>query len=211
MKSKHGALFALSMCLAGLTVAASLDEMLRVKPSPRTPTRRVRSVRPAAPSTSALQALNSCDEVRTYLIDVAVERVLEYRYNYRWFMVPWAGGAEDGREVADVPTDFTTTNTQEQGVDELDIVKTNGTHLYAAEGDRLHVLRSWPADSTSELATVEAPDYSSGLFLRGNRVLVVSYGWSGGAEEQRGRGAEERRSRGAEEQRGGYWLLVTGY
>jgi uncharacterized secreted protein with C-terminal beta-propeller domain len=178
MKSIRRATVALSICLAGLTAAASFDETLRVKPSPRFPTRRVRPATPAAPSTSALQALKSCDEVRTYLIDVAVERVLEYRYGYWWFMVPWAG-AEDGREVSDVPSDFTTTNTQEQGVDELDIVKTNGTHLYAAEGDRLHVLRSWPADSTSELATVEAPDYTSGLFLRGDRVLVVSHGWSG--------------------------------
>ena len=164
------------MCLAGLSLAASFDGVQRVKPSPRTPTRRVRPARPAAPSTFALQALNSCDEVGSYLIDVAVERVLEYRYNW-WFMVPWAG-AEGGRDVADVPSDYTTTNTQEQGIDELDIVKTNGTHLYAVEGDRLHVLRSWPAEATSELAVVDAGDYSSGLFLRGDRALVVSYAWS---------------------------------
>ena len=176
MKSKRGAVLALSMCLAGLSLAASFDDVQRVRPLPRTPTRRVLPARPATPSTTALQALKSCDEVRSYLIDVAVERVLEYRYHW-WFMVPWFG-AEDGREVADVPSDFTNTNTQEQGVDELDIVKTNGTHLYAVEGDSMHVLRSWPAETTSELATVRAGDYSSGLFLRGDRVLVVSHAWS---------------------------------
>jgi len=157
-------------------MATAFDDLRRVKPSPRTPIRRVGPAKPAAPSTTALQALKSCDEVRAYLIDVAVERVLEYRYHW-WFMVPWAG-AEDGREVADVPSDYTTTNTQEQGVDELDIVKTNGTHLYAIESDRLHALRSWPAETTSELATVDSGDYISGLFLRGDRVLVVSNAWS---------------------------------
>ncbi|MBD3856167.1 MAG: beta-propeller domain-containing protein [Acidobacteria bacterium] len=182
MKSKHGAVLAFSICLAGLSLAASFDDRHRAKPSPRTPVRRVLPVRPVAPSTNALQALESCDEVQSYLIDVAVERVLEYRYNYHWFMVPWAGGAGDGREVTDVPSDFTTTNTQEQGVDELDIVKTNGTHLYAAEGYGLHILRSWPAESTSELAKVTTRGYSSGLFLRGDRVLVASQVWSPDAE-----------------------------
>ncbi len=177
MKSGRRAVLALSMCLAGLSVAASFDDGLRVKPSPRVPTRRVRPARPVAQSTIALQALSSCDEVRAYLIEVAVERVLEYRYGWRWWGPPWAG-AEGGRDVADVPSDYTTTNTQEYGVDELDIVKTSGTHLYAVEGDRLHILRSWPAEATSELATVDAGDYSSGLFLRGDRVLVVSYAWS---------------------------------
>jgi uncharacterized secreted protein with C-terminal beta-propeller domain len=109
-------------------------------------------------------------------VDVAVERVLEYRYNL-WFMVPWFG-AEDGRDVSDVPSDYTTTNTQEQGVDEIDIVKTNGTHLYAVESDRLHILRSWPAETTSELATVNAGDHGSGLFLRNDRVVVASDVWN---------------------------------
>jgi hypothetical protein len=97
--------------------------------------------------------------VRSYLIDVAIERVLEYRYNW-WFMVPWVG-AGDGRETADVPSDYTTTNTQEEGVDEIDIVKTNGTHLYAVEGESLHIMRSWPAEATSELATVKSGDHAS--------------------------------------------------
>jgi uncharacterized secreted protein with C-terminal beta-propeller domain len=124
----------------------------------------------------ALHALEGCEELRAYLVDVAVERVLEYRYNL-WWRLPWFG-AEGGRDVSDVPSDYTTTNTQEQGVDELDIVKTNGTHLYAVEGDRLHVLRSWPAEATSELATANAGDHGSGLFLRNDRVLVASDVWN---------------------------------
>lgn len=177
MNSSRGAVLALSICLAGLSMASSFDDLQQVKPSPRVPARRVRQVRPVASPTTALRALSSCAEVRSYLIEVAVERVLEYRYGWHWWGPPWAG-AEGGREVADVPSDYTTTNTQEQGVDELDIVKTNGTHIYAVEGDRLHILGSWPPEATSELATVVAGDWGSGLFLREDRVLVVSYAWS---------------------------------
>jgi uncharacterized secreted protein with C-terminal beta-propeller domain len=135
-------------------------------------------VSPANPvaKTGSLLALNGCIEVHSYLVDVALERVIEARYNW-WFMIPWAGPEGGGRDVADVPSDYTTTNVQEQGVDELDIVKTNGTHLYATEGDRLHILKSWPAESTAELATADAGNYGFGLFLRNNRVLTVSEVW----------------------------------
>jgi uncharacterized secreted protein with C-terminal beta-propeller domain len=177
MKSSRGVMLALSMCLAGLSLAASFDELRRVKPSPRTPTRRVRTAKPVIHSDS-LQTLKNCDEVYSYLIDVAVEQVLDYHYNYlRWGPV-WSGGGGTP-SVPEEPSDFTTTNTQGQGVDELDIVKTNGTHLYATEGSRLHILRSWPAESTSELAEVATGGYSSGLFLHGDRVLTVSQRWSG--------------------------------
>jgi len=128
---------------------------------------------------AALKAFEDCGEIRSYLIDVAVERVLEYRYNWWWYGPVWSG-AEDGREVSDAPSDYTTTNTQEEGVDEIDIVKTNGTHLYAVEGERLHVMESWPADATNEVATVIAQNYAHGLFLRDDRVLVASDVWNTG-------------------------------
>ena len=175
MRPRRGATLAFSLCLAALSVAVSVEDARRIEGSRRAPSRRMAPVRPVAKS-SALQALGSCDEIQSYLIEVAIERVLEYRYNL-WFIVPWAGAEDGGRQLSDVPSDYTTTNVQEQGVDELDIVKTNGSHLYAVEGDRLHVLRSWPADATSELAMAAAGDHGSGLFLRDDRVLVASSFW----------------------------------
>jgi len=142
----------------------------------RRPNRRVQPNRPTPGQDSSLIKLSSCDELRSYLVGVAVETLLEHRYSW-WFMVPWSGGAED-RGGSDVPSDYTTTNNQEQGVDEMDIVKTNGTHLYAVEGHSLHVLRSWPAEATAEVATVTAQDHARGLFLRDNRVLVASQQWT---------------------------------
>jgi len=140
------------------------------------PDRRVQANRPIPRQDSSLVKLSSCDELRSYLVEVAVETLIEHRYSW-WYMVPWSGGAED-RGGSDVPSDYTTTNNQEQGVDEMDIVKTNGTHLYAVEGDALHVLRSWPAAATAKLATVAARDDARGLFLRDDRVLVASHTWS---------------------------------
>jgi len=145
----------------------------------RRPGRRVQPNRLIPGQNPSLIKLSNCDVLRSYLVEVAVETLIEHRYSWRW-LVPWAGGATEGRDSSDVPSDYSTTNNQEQDVDEMDIVKTNGTHLYAVEGDALHILRSWPAEATAELATVSGGDYAQGLFLRGNRVLVASQQWSFG-------------------------------
>ncbi len=142
----------------------------------RRPGRRVQANRPTPMQSVSLQALSSCGDLQAYLVKVAVETLIEQRYSWR-YLLPWSGGAEDGRTPSDVPSDYSTTNNQEQDVDEMDIVKTNGTHLYAVGDHSLHVLRSWPAEATTKLASVATQDHARGLFLRGNRVLVASQQW----------------------------------
>jgi uncharacterized secreted protein with C-terminal beta-propeller domain len=143
---------------------------------PRRPDHRLQPARPSAERSVSLRKLAGCEATASYIAEAAVETVLSYRYN-RWFMTPWAGGAEDGTRT-DLPDDYTTTNNQEQGVDELDIVKTNGTHLFATEGGTLHILGSWPAAATRELAAVPSADAAYGLFLHENLVLVASQAWN---------------------------------
>ncbi len=180
MKPGRCTLMVLPICLAAFSLAASVDELNR---SPRShdlkrdsqsrpgTDRRVRPIGPVDPSAS-LKALEDCEDLRSYFVDVTVETVLEHRY-YRWYFVPWAspGG---GREVADGPSDYTTTNNQEMGVDEIDIVKTDGTHLYVTEHDTLHVLQSWPAQATAEVAAAPTGSPSWGLFLHTKRAVTVS-------------------------------------
>jgi uncharacterized secreted protein with C-terminal beta-propeller domain len=161
----------LSMCVVGVSLAASKDSAKQDRRIRRAADRRVRPIRPADPN-ARLKAFGDCEELRAYFIEVAVETLIEHRYHW-WYYVPWAG-PEGGREVFDVPTDYTTTNNQVQGVDEIDIVKTNGTHLYATEGDTLHVLRSWPSPATSEVAATRIGLPSWGMFLHEDVAVTAS-------------------------------------
>ena len=122
-----------------------------------------------------LQRLDSCNDLRSYLVEAMLEELVQARYTW-WFRGP-AGGTDSGGGSA--PTDFTTTNNQEEGVDELDIVKTDGTHLFTTADGRLEVVRSWPASDSALLATVDVPAYPEGLFLRHDLVAVVSSSWGG--------------------------------
>lgn len=144
---------------------------------PRRPSGRLGS--PAA-HVAGLRKVNDCDQLRAYATDVMVETIVSVRYGgWRW--LPWldAGGGQEGGAA---PADFTATNTQEAGVDELDIVKTDGTHLYVAQDNRLNVVRSWPPTESAVAASLELPGWTSGLFLLGDRALVASNSWGGDGE-----------------------------
>jgi uncharacterized secreted protein with C-terminal beta-propeller domain len=140
-----------------------------------------------------LKSLRTCDRLHTYVVDALVDTVVDARYGngYGWwgccvpFSSPPAGPEGTG------PGDFTTTNNQEAGVDELDLVKTDGAYLYLAQDDRLDIVRSWPAEETAVLGSWPLQGWAEGLFLEAERVFVVSTG-TGNAELEPGRWAGTR-------------------
>lgn len=129
------------------------------------------------PGEPGLLRLSDCGELRDYATDVITESLLDAQYGYYG-----RGGdlsAEDGAaapESSDGPTDYTTTNVQEEGVDEIDIVKTDGNYIYVAQDRALHIVKSWPVVDSELLASVELSGWISGLFLKGDKVVVFHHG-----------------------------------
>lgn len=128
------------------------------------------------PGDASLLRMSSCADLRNYAGDVMLEAVLDSRYGY------WGRGFDDAldseapaSEGDDGPSDFTTTNVQEEGVDELDIVKTDGTHIYVAQDRAFHIVKSWPVADSEKLATVELDGWIRGLFLKDDKVVVFHY------------------------------------
>ena len=78
-------------------------------------------------------------------------------------------------DAATVPgQDFSTTNIQEPGVDEPDIVKTDGRYLYAVAGNRLHVIDARAA-RPQLLASLELPSgWEHELFLHDGHVIALT-------------------------------------
>ena len=101
-----------------------------------------------------------------------------------------AGGS--GRSYSD-------TNVQIAGVDEADVLKTDGEHIFTVSGDDLVIVQAWPADAMKELARVRIAGQPGSLYAIGDKVAVLSeasremltplsgsdssvydYGWVGG-------------------------------
>ena len=72
--------------------------------------------------------------------------------------------------------DFSTTNVQEAGVDEGDIVETDGEYVYVVEYSNLRVVE---IAEPGVVATVDLPEGSHQMLLAGDRLLVVTETWEG--------------------------------
>lgn len=71
-------------------------------------------------------------------------------------------------------SDHSTTNVQVAGVDEADIVKNDGEHIYVVSGDRVRVVRAYPPSQARVVGDVPLPDgRPDGLYLDGDRLVVM--------------------------------------
>jgi uncharacterized secreted protein with C-terminal beta-propeller domain len=74
---------------------------------------------------------------------------------------------------------YTKTNNQVEGVDEADIVKTDGNFLYYGKEQAVEIIKSFPATEAKRLAELKMPGSVNGIFLYKNRLVVYgqNYNW----------------------------------
>ena len=151
----------------------------------------------------ALSKATSCDDFRSHILDSLAMAVAQERF-YR-YMGPIAdaeympnydvdGASKDDGGSAEKPAgEYTTTNIQEAGVDELDSVKNDGSYMYAIRGGEIHISKIWPVADMKEVATIshkDEKDFSwfnpAGLFLTDDKKLIEisnNYTWYGDDED----------------------------
>ena len=139
--------------------------------------------------TAGLIPFSACDELLRYLQDEASARVGPYGLDGGWYgpVMPLAtravGGPvlemamafDDSMGVAPTPgVDFSGTNVQEAGIDEPDLVKTDGVRIVVVEGDGLHVIDP-SGDSPTPVGRLALTGHWGGeLLLSGDRAWVLA-------------------------------------
>jgi uncharacterized secreted protein with C-terminal beta-propeller domain len=81
-------------------------------------------------------------------------------------------GAAQPAPAAASPSSVSETNNQVAGVDEADLVKTDGTYLYLAQGTELRIVKAWPAADTALAVRINLGGTAKKLFVLGDRALV---------------------------------------
>lgn len=76
--------------------------------------------------------------------------------------VPVSGGSSN---------DFTTTNIQEKGVDESDIVKNNGTHIYFVRNNTLRIIKA--GDEMTEESSLSLKDMNINEIMLSDTKLII--------------------------------------
>ncbi len=69
---------------------------------------------------------------------------------------------------------FTDTNVQVQGVDEADIVKTDGTYIYQVIDQKLIITKAVPADKISTISTVSFNNFNPfQIYVDGDKLVII--------------------------------------
>lgn len=148
---------------------------------------------PSGEGRRMLRPFDSCDALRDYYVDAAGDLVGPYGLGGGGVVV-WEGeeaaeaaDASAGRLAAPAPTlaasaggsDVSGTNVQEEGVDEPDLVKTDGDIIVTALDGEVSIV-----DVAAEevAATLPLPDdaFDAELLLHGDDLLILSTGGFGG-------------------------------
>jgi hypothetical protein len=75
------------------------------------------------------------------------------------------------------PDAFSNTNVQVPGIDEPDIVKTDGRHIYILHGRELIVLDAWPAAETAIAQRFAIEGDPAEMFVQSGKAVVFSRVW----------------------------------
>jgi len=75
-------------------------------------------------------------------------------------------------------TSYSETNVQERGVDEGDLVKTDGAYIYLARGTHFFVLKANPAVETALVSDIDLSEPINELYLANNLVTVITASYS---------------------------------
>lgn len=68
--------------------------------------------------------------------------------------------------------DFSKTNVQVEGVDEADIIKTDGEYVYAVVRNDLYIARAWPADRAEVITKISFKDRPNDIYINEDRLVI---------------------------------------
>ena len=76
-----------------------------------------------------------------------------------------------GVSTPEASDDYSTTNIQVSGVDEADIVKTDGKYIYAVYDEGIVILDAYPAENARIVAEINSNDTINEIFVNGDRLI----------------------------------------
>ena len=181
---------ALVTTLAVVLGACTTGTISDIPDSTTTTTRTVESSGPTgqkAFAAAGLEPFDSCNEFLDYVIGHALERVGPYGLDayggeYQLFAVEEVISADSAAESSPRTTyaassavegvDYSGTNVQVAGIDEPDVVKTDGERIFVVAQGELHWI---DATGTPEIvASIPLDGWGQQLFLSGDRLLVMT-------------------------------------
>ena len=76
---------------------------------------------------------------------------------------------------ATASTDYSKTNIQVEGVDEVDIMKTDGEYIYLLDYNDLYIIKAKPAGIASVITKITFKSRPQEFYISGDRLVIFGY------------------------------------
>ena len=93
-------------------------------------------------------------------------------WRHVWMNDVFKGVTGEGANLAPAASDYSTTNIQVAGVDEADIVKTDGKYIYLVSGNKTVIVKAYPPEQAKVLSEIELEGTAIGIFINGDRLVL---------------------------------------
>jgi len=124
-----------------------------------------------SPSFSQLKTFSSYEELKNFL-KTSVE--LAKRFGEQPPLPFFKGEAEIQSPEFETAPVHSTTNVQVAGVDEGDIVKTDGEYLYVVSKGSVYLLRAYPPEQAEVLSKINLEEsYGTEVYVNGDKLVVL--------------------------------------
>jgi len=70
-------------------------------------------------------------------------------------------------------SDYSKTNIQVEGVDEADIVKTDGEYIYIVSGGTITIVKAYPPEEAKVLSKISLTGGITGIFINGDKLAFT--------------------------------------
>jgi len=121
-----------------------------------------------------LSRFSSYEELKEYVKSTRNQRGYAYEGGDALFLTsasPSTAGASADSGFSAKP-DYSSTNIQVEGVDEADIVKTDGRYIYVVSGNEVVIVQAYPADEARIISRIVTDNEPIELFINGQRLVV---------------------------------------
>ena len=135
---------------------------------------------PATQPSALLKTFSSYEEIRDFLA-TNMEYARQPYYDVgvpRWALppTPIPSVAGEAKIITTLDSLYSTTNIQVAGVDEADIVKTDGKHLYVVSGESIFILDAYPPEGAKLLSKISFNGtYPREIFVSEDKLVVLGY------------------------------------
>ncbi len=85
---------------------------------------------------------------------------------------PAAPNAPSASDVESGGKDYSTTNIQVEGVDEADIVKTDGEYIYIVSGNNVTIVKAYPPEGVKVVSRITVNGTVTGIFINEDKMAV---------------------------------------